>query len=101
KARALLGGLAAAAGGLLIAALPWRAAIAPVAEVDTSIYTQAAIERGRLVAAAGDCVVCHTAPGGIPNAGGRALETPFGVVYTTNITPDRETGLGSWSYTAF
>lgn len=97
----LLGGIAAAVGGLLVAAMPWRGAIAPVANVDTSIYSAAAIERGRLVAAAGDCMVCHTAEGGIPNAGGLALETPFGKIYTTNITPDKETGIGTWSYAAF
>ncbi|HUH88758.1 MAG TPA: c-type cytochrome [Pusillimonas sp.] len=98
---ALLGGLAAAVGSLLVAAMPWRAAIAPVASVDTSIYSAAAIERGRLVAAAGDCMVCHTAEGGTPNAGGLALDTPFGTIVTTNITPDKETGIGNWSYAAF
>lgn len=97
----LLGGIAASAAGLVVAALPWRTALPPVAAVDTSIYSAAAIERGRLVALAGDCMVCHTAEGGTPNAGGRPLETPFGTVYTTNITPDRETGIGRWSYTAF
>ncbi|MDX3893424.1 c-type cytochrome [Pusillimonas sp.] len=97
----LLGGMAAAAGSLLVAAMPWRPAIAPVANIDTSIYSAAAIERGRLVAAAGDCMVCHTAEGGVPNAGGLALETPFGKIYTTNITPDKETGIGAWSYAAF
>jgi len=97
----LLGGIAAAVGGLLVAAMPWRGAIAPVANVDTSIYSAAAIERGRLVAAAGDCMVCHTAEDGVPNAGGLALDTPFGKIYTTNITPDKETGIGSWSYAAF
>lgn len=97
----LLGGIAAAVGGLLVTAMPWRAAIAPVANVDTSIYSAAAIERGRLVAAAGDCMVCHTAENGIPNAGGLPLETPFGTVYTTNITPDKATGIGAWSFAAF
>src|SRR6185436_13805017 len=47
------------------------------------------------------CVVCHTAPGGIANAGGRALETPFGTVYSTNLTPDPQTGIGLWSFSAF
>ncbi len=100
-AYALLGGMAAAVGSMLVAAMPWRAAIAPVANVDTSIYSAAAIERGRLVAAAGDCLVCHTAEGGAPNAGGLGLDTPFGKIYTTNITPDKETGIGAWSYAAF
>ncbi|MBU2285810.1 MAG: cytochrome c, partial [Gammaproteobacteria bacterium] len=45
--------------------------------------------------------VCHTAPGGTPNAGGRAMQTPFGTVYTTNLTPDAHTGLGRWSFSAF
>jgi len=100
-AYALLGGLAATVGSLLVAAMPWRAAIAPAASVDTSIYSAAAIERGRLVAAAGDCMVCHTAEGGVPNAGGLELDTPFGQIITTNITPDKETGIGNWSYAAF
>lgn len=96
----LLGGIAASAAGLVLTALPLRGAIAPVA-VDTTIYSAAAIERGRLVALAGDCMVCHTAEGGIENTGGRPLETPFGTVYTTNITPDSQTGIGNWSYAAF
>ncbi|ARP94947.1 cytochrome [Bordetella genomosp. 13] len=101
SAYAWLGGIAAAAAGLIVSALPWRGVIAPVAPPDLSLYSAAALERGRLVAAAGDCVVCHTAPGGAPNAGGLALDTPFGAIYTTNITPDVETGIGNWSYAAF
>lgn len=96
--------LALAAGGLAMGAalLGWRPAIAPVAQTaGASVYNAATIERGRLVAAAGDCVVCHTAPGGTPNAGGRAMDTPFGTVYTTNLTPDVQTGLGQWSFSAF
>ena len=46
---------------------------------------------------AGDCAACHTAEGGQPFAGGRAIPTPFGTIYSTNITPDKETGIGSWS----
>ena len=46
-------------------------------------------------------MVCHTRAGGAVNAGGRALQTPFGVIYSTNITPDVETGIGNWSYPAF
>lgn len=98
---AWLGGTAAAVGGLMLTALPWRPAIAPLAAVDTSLYSEQAIARGKLVAIAGDCMVCHTAKDGPVNAGGLALDTPFGAVYTTNITPDRDTGIGSWSYAAF
>jgi nicotinate dehydrogenase subunit B len=90
-------GLAGMVGALTL----FRPAIAPVGPADLSLYTSETIERGRLLAAVGDCAVCHTAPGGARNAGGRALETPFGRVYSTNLTPDPETGLGRWSYTAF
>ena len=55
------------------------------------------IERGRYLAAAGDCAACHTAEGGQPYAGGRAIPTPFGTIYSTNITPDREHGIGNWT----
>jgi nicotinate dehydrogenase subunit B len=92
---------AAAAAGLCATVLPWRAPIAPVAPPEPGFYSAATLERGRLVAAAGDCAVCHTAPGGVKNAGGLALETPFGTVYSTNITPDAGTGIGTWSFAAF
>ncbi|MDN4589524.1 aldehyde dehydrogenase [Xenophilus aerolatus] len=91
----VLGGLGAIAG-----LLGWRPAIAPVS-FSAPAYSAETIERGRQLAALGDCAVCHTAPGGTPNAGGRAMETPFGTLYTTNLTPDPETGLGRWSFTAF
>lgn len=92
---------AAAAAGVCATLLPWRAPIAPVAPPEPGFYSAATLERGRLVAAAGDCAVCHTAPGGVKNAGGLALETPFGTVYSTNITPDVQTGIGNWSFAAF
>lgn len=92
---------ASAVAGLITMAWPLKPAIAPTAGPDVSLYSAAAIERGRLVAAAGDCVVCHTAPRGKENAGGLGLDTPFGTIYTTNITPDNETGIGQWSYRAF
>jgi mono/diheme cytochrome c family protein len=57
-----------------------------------------AIERGRYLAQAADCSSCHTLPGtGRPFAGGRRIETPFGVLAAPNITPDRETGIGAWT----
>ena len=96
--------MALVAGGIALGAalLGWRPSIAPVVHTaGASVYNAATIERGRLLAAAGDCVVCHTAPGGTPNTGGRAMETPFGKVYTTNLTPDAETGIGQWSFSAF
>ena len=95
---ATLGAVACAAFALL---WPFRPAIAPIATLDPSTYSAATIARGAELAALGDCAVCHTGPSGIVNAGGRALETPFGTIYATNITPDRETGIGAWSYPAF
>jgi len=90
------------AGGFGIAAaiLPWRS-IAPIARPDASVFSVATIERGRQLAALGDCATCHTAIDGVLNAGGRAIETPFGVIWSTNITPDVKTGIGDWSYPAF
>jgi nicotinate dehydrogenase subunit B len=90
-------GLAGVVGALTL----FRPEIAPSGPADLSLYTSETIARGRLLAAVGDCAVCHTAPGGARNAGGLALETPFGRVYSTNLTPDPETGIGRWSYTAF
>ncbi len=104
RKRGWFAGLAAfgvALGGLVLAALPWRGAIAPIARPDPSVYAAATIERGGELAAIGACAVCHTREGGAVNAGGRALNTPFGTVYATNITPDVETGIGAWSYPAF
>ena len=92
---------AAGAIGLTAAALGWRSSIAPIAAGSANVYTAAVIEKGRVLAAAGDCIVCHTAPGGAPNAGGRAMPTPFGTVYSTNLTPDVATGIGAWSFSAF
>lgn len=95
------GALLAAAAGLVAGAVGWKSAIPEVVRGSGPVYATELIERGRLLAAAGDCAVCHTAPGGERNAGGLALETPFGKVISTNLTPDAETGIGSWSFTAF
>ncbi len=54
-------------------------------------------QRGRYLAAAGNCVSCHTRPGGAPFAGGLPFSTPLGTIYSTNITPDVPTGIGAWS----
>ena len=57
----------------------------------------ALVARGEYLARAGNCLACHTAPGGAPGAGGRAMDTPFGTLYTGNLTSDAKTGLGQWS----
>ncbi|MGX9428522.1 MULTISPECIES: molybdopterin cofactor-binding domain-containing protein [Bradyrhizobium] len=99
----VLAGIAAVCAALVgigAAVLPWRA-IAPIARPDASVYSAATIARGKELAALGACAVCHTAADGTLNAGGQPLETPFGIIYATNITPDVETGIGAWSYPAF
>jgi nicotinate dehydrogenase subunit B len=92
--------MAAAVVSIAALALPWRS-IAPIARPDPSTWSAATIARGQQLAALGDCAVCHTQANGAINAGGRAIETPFGIIYSTNITPDVETGIGAWSYPAF
>ena len=80
---------------ILLAAL----AVAGNAKADPDSYIIA--QRGRALAVAGDCVACHTAPGGVPYAGGLALATPFGAIVTPNITPDDATGIGRWTRAEF
>jgi nicotinate dehydrogenase subunit B len=92
--------MAAAVVSIAALALPWRS-IAPIARPDPSTYSAATIAKGRQLAALGDCAVCHTRANGAINAGGRPLQTPFGIIYSTNITPHVETGIGAWSYPAF
>jgi nicotinate dehydrogenase subunit B len=92
--------MAAALVSIAALALPWRS-IAPIARPDPSTWSAATIAKGQQLAALGDCAVCHTQVNGAINAGGRAIETPFGIIYSTNITPDPETGIGAWSYPAF
>jgi mono/diheme cytochrome c family protein len=57
----------------------------------------AQIEQGRYLTLAGNCMACHTTRGGTPLAGGRRIDTPFGGVYSSNLTPDPETGVGRWT----
>ena len=104
RSKWLFGSLFAAFGavlGMAATALPWRAEIAPITPPSSGTWSAATLERGRLLASAGDCAVCHTAPGGVSNAGGLAMQTPFGTLYSSNITPDPDTGIGNWSYPAF
>ena len=55
------------------------------------------VARGAYLVRAGNCMACHTERGGVPFAGGRAVETPFGTVYAGNLTPHRASGIGDWS----
>ena len=71
------------------------------APLSDSPSTPALIERGAYLARAGNCMGCHSARGGQQYAGGRAIDTPFGAVYTPNLTPDNATGLGAWNASHF
>ena len=64
-------------------------------------FSPAQIERGAYLARAGNCVHCHTTRGGATLSGGRGIETPFGTLYSSNLTPDAVTGLGRWSRAEF
>ena len=75
----------------------WQQRVSP----QLSMYGPKMIERGAQLAALGNCSGCHTAENGALNAGGKPIQTPFGLVFSTNITPDENSGLGRWSYKAF
>jgi mono/diheme cytochrome c family protein len=83
------------AGGHAVALADYRgpSPVGPPAELRGADL----VTRGRYLAQAADCQVCHTTAGGQPFAGGRAFKTPFGVLYSPNITADRETGIGAWT----
>jgi mono/diheme cytochrome c family protein len=117
--RALLIGLAAIvatalAAGLWIVGGPGPTAFANGAKValadyhgpdptgvPASLAQASAVQRGAYLAKAADCLVCHTAPEGKAFAGGYAFTLPFGTLYSTNITPDKETGIGAYSDAQF
>jgi mono/diheme cytochrome c family protein len=70
---------------------------APIAEATAASSEGQTLERGRYLAAAGNCISCHTVPGRAPFAGGLSFDTPFGRIYSSNITPDPTTGIGPWT----
>ena len=86
---------------LILLALAWRPAVTPVEPPAASGFEPSLIRRGTELASLGDCSTCHTALGGTTFTGGRAIPTPFGTIYSTNITPDPATGIGRWSQAAF
>ena len=91
----------AIAGALLLASAGAAVAAVQVYAPTRSHHAWTSIETGRYLARAGDCEACHTAEGGKPYAGGRPVPTPFGIIYSTNITPDPDTGIGAWSEDEF
>ncbi|MDP0928940.1 cytochrome c [Paracoccus onubensis] len=91
--------LAIVAAGLF--AYAWKPAIDPAAPPQRADFDQALIEKGAQLAAVGNCTACHTNSGGRSFAGSFPMPTPFGIIYSSNITPDPETGIGQWSEAAF
>jgi mono/diheme cytochrome c family protein len=69
--------------------------------VPDELKSASLIAKGEYLARAADCMVCHTAKDGTPFAGGRAFVLPFGTIYSTNITPDEETGIGKYTDQGF
>jgi mono/diheme cytochrome c family protein len=81
--------------------LAWRPAIAPISRPAAGSFPADLVAKGEALSAAGHCAACHTQPGGQPFAGGYSLHTPFGIIYGDNISPDPQTGIGTWSLEAF
>jgi len=82
-------------------AFAWRPEIAAENPSERAEFDSELIQAGARLAAVGNCIACHTVPGRKAFAGGLPLPTPFGTIYSTNITPDPETGIGRWSEAAF
>jgi mono/diheme cytochrome c family protein len=95
----IVGGIALVA--VALAALVWMLNLrgeSPITlQQGPATATGEQIARGAYLARAGNCMTCHTDRGGAAYAGGRAIETPFGAVYSSNLTPDRATGIGDWT----
>lgn len=73
----------------------------PLPSAETLQSTPELVKRGEYLARVGNCMACHTTQGGAPYAGGRGIETPFGVVHSSNLTPDKVHGLGAWTSAEF
>ncbi|MDA1133270.1 MAG: cytochrome c [Proteobacteria bacterium] len=102
--RRILGWIVLLGVVLAVGAFAWAGRygeLEAIAPPDQNSFDRQLVERGRELTAIGDCEVCHTGLAGIPFAGGLALPTPFGTIYTTNITPDPDAGIGAWSEEAF
>ncbi|WP_422088145.1 c-type cytochrome [Variovorax sp.] len=92
--------LLALVSGVLVA-MNLRGEDALPGQAESFNATPQLVERGRYLALAGNCAGCHTTRGGRPYAGGLPIETPFGTIYSSNLTPDAQTGIGSWSSAHF
>ena len=83
------------AGGSTVALADYQAA--DPTGVPADLKNADVVRRGEYLARAADCMVCHTTQDGAEYAGGLAFPTPFGTLYSTNITPDKETGIGNYT----
>src|SRR6201986_3821459 len=100
----MMGGIIATAviaGAVAAVAIVWRPAIAEIERPAPQSFDSALVKRGRDLAAIGNCNDCHTVRGGKAFAGGLPVPTPFGTIYSSNITPDADTGIGRWAGAAF
>ncbi len=73
----------------------------PLPATESLQSTPELVQRGEYLARVGNCTACHTTQGGASYAGGRGIETPFGVVYSSNLTPDKARGIGAWTSAEF
>jgi mono/diheme cytochrome c family protein len=88
---------AVALGALLAALVVWLNLRGESEGQPAGAASAEAVARGAYLARVGNCIACHSERGGAPFAGGRAIDTPFGTVYSSNLTPDAATGIGEWS----
>jgi mono/diheme cytochrome c family protein len=88
-------------GAVGLSILAYRPEIAPIDANSGPPFNPELVAKGEVLASAGNCASCHTIQGGLPYSGGYAIKTGFGTIYSTNITPDIETGIGTWSEAAF
>jgi len=87
------------AGGHRVSLADYRGAA--VTGVPADFASTDPVARGKYLTVAADCQACHTAKGGVPFAGGLPFKLPFGTIWSPNITPDKETGIGGWSDAQF
>src|SRR6266436_4412331 len=89
------------AGAVGVFAVAWRPQISAIDPPAPQSFGEGLVKRGRTLAAIGNCASCHTPRRGRSFAGGVPVPTPFGTIYSSNVTPDAETGIGRWSEAAF
>ncbi|MDB5762305.1 MAG: hypothetical protein JWQ21_1300 [Herminiimonas sp.] len=82
-------------------ALAWHPAVEPLKPSAREPFDPSLVQRGARLSAIGSCAACHTSNEAAPYSGGLALSTPFGTIFSTNITPDQKTGIGTWPEQAF